>query len=149
MLVLVVAIPLAGIVVYVMNQNGFFNAASNAPASVAPQQQSAPPSQSPATVTLDNPRSLPQKVAVGEIVPFSFTVENSGNTVATYPYKVYVKWNSGEQDVIDENPITLAGSGSAVIHEFLKFETAPATAEVFIEKTQPEQTIHFTLPRAK
>ena|ERR1700690_4215242 len=147
--IIVLLIPLGALVAYVMNQNGFFNAppapAAAVPVQVAAQEQAAPP----AILTLDNPTVLPQNVTAGELVPFSFTIQNSGTTGATYPYKVYVQWNSGEQDVIDENSVQLAGGASTDISESLKFETTPATAEVFIEIQKPEQTIHFTLPRTR
>jgi hypothetical protein len=147
-LVLVVAIPVAGFIAFVLNQNGFFNSPSGATAPTVAQTAPAQP-QSPAILTLDNPQELPTSVTVGELVPFSFTIKDSGDTASTYSYKVSVMWNDGTQDVIDENSVPLAGRASTDISESLKFETAPATAEVYIEILNPEQTIQFALPRAK
>ncbi len=145
---LVVALPLAGVVVYVLNQNGFFNTAPQTAVSTS-QQESLQQTQPPAIVTLDDPAGLPQTVPAGEIVPFSFTVKNSSTISAIYPYKVSVLWNNGEQDVVDVNSISLAGDASTDISKSLKFETASATAKVSIEIEQPKQTITFVLPRAQ
>jgi hypothetical protein len=156
MLIVVIAIPVALAVVYALNQRGFFQAPSAATAPVGSQISAPQPSQqqpiqdapSQASITLDDPGALPQTVTTGEIVPFSFTIENSGAGDATYQYKVSVKWNSGEVDVIDVNSVSLKSGASTDIPESLKFETAPATADITIEIEQPEQNIHFTLPRS-
>jgi hypothetical protein len=144
---LVIVIPLSALIIYALNQNGFFNAPANASAPITTQvSQQTQQARSSATISLDNPSALPQAVTLGEIVPFSFRLQNLGTIDSTYQYKVYVKWNSGEQDVIDVNSIPVAGGASTDIPESLKFETASSTAQIFIE-LEPGQSIHFALPR--
>lgn len=144
--ILVIGIPLLAIIGYLLYRGGVFQ--SGAPASAPMPAQSASVPQSAAVVTLDAPEQLPQKVTAGEVVPFSFTVQNPGTTSATYPYKVYVKWESGEQDIIDSNTTSLAPGESRDITEALKFETV-TTAQVSIEFQDPTVTTQFALPRGE
>jgi hypothetical protein len=120
-----------------------------APAPTATQTTSAPTNMTQATIALNDPSTLPQTVAAAELIPFSFTIQNTGNADGTVPYKVYVKWSTGEQDVIDENVVTLTAGASAVVDENLKFEIATETAAVYLELTQTGQTVQFVLPRAQ
>jgi hypothetical protein len=141
-LAIVVLFPLSAIVWAVASQTAAPPAPA-APAASAPSASTA----APAKITLDNPLALPQTVSAGQIVPFSFTIGNPGSIAATYAYKVYVAWNGGEEDVIDENSVSLAAGASADISESLKFEHAPAAGEIYIQIAEPAQSIHFTLPR--
>jgi hypothetical protein len=111
------------------------------------QQTTAPQSITQATIALNNASALPQTVAAAQLVPFSFTIQNTGTENGTVPYKVYVKWSTGERDVIDENVASLAAGASAVVQEQLKFEVATETADVYLELTQTGQTSHFAIPR--
>jgi hypothetical protein len=91
-------------------------------------------------------------VTTGQIVPFSFKIHNTGATASSFPYKVYVRWNSGEVDVIDENSVTIAAGASTEFSEALKFETGSAKGTVYIE-FQPGSavsgaTVTFAMPRA-
>ena len=153
-LFIIVAFPLTGIVWYVTSSGGAAASPSPAPVAVtAPSPAPAAPSPAAAqavsaTITLDDPTALPQSVTTGEIVPFSFTIKNTGTTAGAFVYKVYVEWNDGEKDVIDENSVTLEEGLSTSILESLKFESASATGQVFIEIPQASQSIHFALPRA-
>jgi cell wall-associated NlpC family hydrolase len=134
---------------------GFFAYAwwvSNQPASSpAPQTQTqqtnAPQNVTQATISLNDAASLPESVAAAQLVPFSFTIQNTGSADGTIPYKVYVKWSTGEQDVIDENVASLAAGASTVVQEQLKFEIATETADVYLELTQTGQTSQFAIPR--
>ena len=98
-------------------------------------------------ISLDNPNTLPQAVSTGQIVPFSFTLTNTGSAPGSFSYKVYVVWNSGERDVIDSNSVSLAAGASQDISESLKFESASASGKIYIETTEPAESINFTLPR--
>lgn len=146
-LVVVILIPILG-ALYV-----FFGANLSAPASSAPAPQqasvqpSAPAALPAATIAIDNPDSLPQSVTQAQLVPFSFTVENPSNQSATYQYKVSVQWSTGENDVIDENTLSLAAGASQTISEELKFEIATETAEVYFDLPQTGQSVQFALPR--
>ena len=144
-LLLVILIPI-GFALYV-----WWSSNQPAPAPVT-QTQPAPRVTSPvnvtsATISLDDPSSLPQSVSAAQLVPFSFTIQNTGNANGIVPYKVYVKWSTGEEDVIDENVASLAAGQSAVMQEQLKFEIATETAAVYLELTQTGQTSHFAIPR--
>jgi hypothetical protein len=98
-------------------------------------------------VTLDNATALPVTVTAAQVVPFSFAIKNTGSSVASFPYKVYVKWDSGEEDVLDENSVSLAAGASIDIPEALKFETATAKGQVYIVLQPSIDTIHFSMPR--
>ena len=92
-------------------------------------------------------QSLPQYITVGQVVPFSFSITNTGSIAGTYAYKVYVVWNNGEQDVIDLNSSTLAPGASTRIPESLKFETASSAGTIHIEIVSPPKSLQFSLPR--
>jgi hypothetical protein len=143
-LVLVVAIPLGALVWYAAIQSGLFGPAASVAATQKPSQGLS--ASAPATVTLDDPLALPHTVNAGDVVPFSFTIKNTGASAATYPYKVYVQWAGGEQDVLDENSVSLEGGASTDISESLKFETSSAKGEVFVEIGQSAERIQFALP---
>jgi hypothetical protein len=152
---IVVAFPLAAIGWYLLGGNNASDT-SAAPATTtqvttqttnqAPALQQAPASAT-ATLAVDGLSALPSTVTAGEIVPFSFTITNSGNAVATFSYRVYVVWKSGGQDVIDVNHLSLEGGASKSIPEALKFETANAGAVVYIKILPSGPTTHFALPR--
>jgi hypothetical protein len=145
----IVVIPLIAIVVYILNARGSFKTAppdTSGNSTVTTIIDQALPAASPAVVSVDNPQVLPKSIAAGQIVPFSFTIENPGSTEAIYPYKVSVQWKGGETDVIDENSILLSAGVSHSIPESLKFEIASTSATITIEIQKPEQMIHFTLP---
>jgi hypothetical protein len=144
-LAVVVLFPLTAVIWVLNTQNG---PTSSAPVVVTPAATAQPVSTSASVnISLDNSGGLPQTVSAGQIVPFSFTIENLGNSAASYSYKVYVVWNSGEQDVIDENSVSLAAGASTDISESLKFESASAKGQVYIQTINPAQSINFTLPR--
>jgi hypothetical protein len=142
---LVILIP-AGFALY-----AWWVSSQPAPSAVVQTQTSVQPAPATnvtqATISLNDPSSLPQQVAAAQLVPFSFTIQNTGNTNGMVPYKVYVKWSTGEQDVIDENVASLAAGASAVVQEQLKFEIATETAAVYLELTQTGQTSQFAIPR--
>ena len=119
-------------------------APSSTPSTVAPTTSAAPT----ATISLNDASGLPQTIAAGAFAPFSFTITNTGRVAGDIPFKVYVKWSTGEQDVIDVNVVSLAGGASKTISESLKFEVANESAQVFLELTQSGQTVEFSLPRA-
>lgn len=133
----------------------FFGADLNSPAPTtnAPvqtvAQNTTPTPPPPASISLDDPQSLPQSVAAAQLVPFSFTVQNQSNQSATYQYKVSVHWSTGEEDVIDENTLSFAAGASQTIPEQLKFEIATETAEVSFQLPQTQQSIQFALPRTQ
>jgi len=145
-LALVVAIPIIGIGVYLLNQKGFFDQSPSTQAPGTAQQATSEP-QTPAAISIDNESALPTSVSAGDLVPFSFTIKNPGSSDGTYQYKVSVEWNSGENDVIDVNSIPVAAGASKDISESLKFETAPATAEVTVEVEPSGPSVTFVLPR--
>ena len=125
---------------------------STRPAPQTAIQSDTPVTTAPATVTsadisLNDPNSLPATTSAGELVPFSFTIQNTGNVGGQIPFKVSVKWSTGEEDVIDENVITLAAGASTVLQEQLKFELANEKAVVYLELTQTGQTAQFTIPK--
>lgn len=138
LLALVVVLPLVGVAAYLN-----YRVQPEAPAgAVAPSARVAPP-----RLALTDPAALPTKVAPTQVVPFSFTIANPGTTAATYQYEVAVVWKTGERDVIDVNPITVAAGGSALVHESLKFEQAGEVAHVTVEAGDPAQSLTFKLPR--
>jgi len=150
-LALVVILPLFAIGWYFTGGNDTSDTpsvttpASTSQAPVVQQSASVPAT---ATIAVDDSSALPSTVTTGQVVPFSFMIENTGTSAATFPYKVYVIWNNGEQDVIDENSVSLAAGASTDISESLKFETATDKGQVYIELQSSGQTIHFTMPRA-
>lgn len=154
-LVLVILLPLIATGWYFLYGNSASSPASTAPsaptsvetqAAVPVQQQ--PGAAATGIVTLDDAAALPQTVTTGQVVPFSFAIKNTGSSAASFPYKVYVKWNSAEVDVIDENSVTLAAGASTDLSEALKFETAGAKGEVYIVLQPAIDTVHFAMPRA-
>jgi hypothetical protein len=145
-LAVVVLLPLTAVIWVLNAQSG---QTSSAPVVSTPAAATTQPVPAPASVniSLDNPNTLPQAVSAGQIVPFSFTLTNTGSAAGSYSYKVYVVWNSGEQDVIDENSVALASGASQDISESLKFESASASGKIYIQTIEPAETINFTLPR--
>ena len=141
-LFIVILVPICAIAYAAWSSS---STSSTAEQSSAPTQTA--PTTTPAAITLNNTSSLPQSVSAAQLVPFSFTIQNIGNASGTIPYKVYVKWSTGEEDVIDENAVPLPGGMSVAIPEQLKFEVATETAEVYLELTQTGQTTQFALPR--
>jgi hypothetical protein len=128
----------------------YWSSATATPSASAPAQASPVASPAPsASISLDAASTLPQAVSAGQFVPFSFTITNTGTNAGDIPFKVYVKWSTGEEDVIDENVVSLAGGSSKTVSESLKFEVADEGAQVFLELTQSGQTVQFALPRAK
>jgi hypothetical protein len=151
-LAIVVIVPIVAISWYVLGGNDASQAAPapTTAAATAPATQSQTPSvpaSGTGTVTLDSPSALPTAVTTGEIVPFSFAISNTGASQGAFSYKVYVKWNSGVEDVIDLNSVTLASGASTDISEALKFETASAKGQVYITLQPSGPTINFALPR--
>lgn len=123
--------------------------ATSVPTAPTTQQQSTTNAEPPATISLNDPSSLPQSVSAAQLVPFSFTVQNTSNQSATYQYKVSVQWSTGEQDVVDENVLSIAAGASSVVQEQLKFEIATETAEVIFSLPQTDQSLQFALPASK
>lgn len=148
-LVVIVLVPVLA-VLYVL-----FGANLNSPSSPTPvavsntAQTTAPSAPPPANLFLDDPQSLPQRIATAELVPFSFTVQNTSDENVNYQYKVSVRWSSGEEDVIDENVLALAAGASTTVREQLKFEIATETAEVLLQLPQTGQSVQFALPRGQ
>jgi hypothetical protein len=140
-----VLLPLTAVIWVLNAQNGPTSPAPvvSTPAAVT-QSVSAPAS---VTITLDNATALPRSVSAGQIVPFSFTLTNTGAASGSFSYKVYVVWNSGERDVIDSNSVSIAADASSDISESLKFESASAMGKIYIQTTDPAQSINFDLPR--
>jgi len=146
-LIVVILFPLAGIIWYLTSGSAQSSPQANpqaVPTAALTVSTVSPP---PAAITLDDPSALPSTVTTGEIVPFSFTIENTGSVAATYTYKVYVIWDSGEQDVLDENSVTIQAGASTDLSESLKFESATAKGAVYIQVMNPAATVHFAIPR--
>lgn len=151
-LVVVVIVPAFAIGWYVLGGNDASSPASQpvtpvATVPVTQNQTPATPAASVGTITLGNPSVIPKSVTTGEIVPFSFTIKNTGSASGVFSYKVYVKWNSGVEDVIDLNSATLAPGATADISESLKFETATAKAQVYITLQPSGPTVNLAIPR--
>ena len=119
-LLVIILIPI-GVIAYAIW--GTSTAPNNAPSATAPTTSAAPT----ATISLEDSSALPQTAAAGQFVPFSFTITNTGTVAGDIPFKVYVKWSTGEKDVIDENVVSLPGGTSKTISESLKFEVANET----------------------
>lgn len=147
-LLLVVLIPI-GLIAYALwdaNPPAPSTTATLSTATVSTTTQDAAIS---GTITLDNPSSLPTSAAEAELVPFSFTIQNTGASSEQLQYKVSVLWSTGEDDVIDENVASLAPGASAIVDEELKFEIATETAEVTLSLPQVGESSRFALPRAQ
>ncbi|HTR18929.1 MAG TPA: hypothetical protein VMH91_03070 [Candidatus Paceibacterota bacterium] len=138
-LILVILIPLAFIAYATWGGNG----SSSAPTSQVPTTTSLPT----ATISLNDPASLPTSIAAGQFASFSFTIKNTGSVSGEFPYKVSVQWSNGEKDVIDVNVASLSPGQSTTIRENLKFEVPNETAQVTLALTQSGQTVQFALPR--
>jgi hypothetical protein len=141
----IILIPVAIIAYAVWNASAGNQTPPSTPSTTLPSP--VPTNVTQATIALNDASTLPEAVTAAELVPFSFTITNTGNTSGTVPYKVYVKWSTGEEDVIDENVTTLSAGASTVINENLKFEIATETADVYLELTQTGETSQFALPR--
>jgi hypothetical protein len=149
-LLIIVLIPIAAVLYLLFGANENSSApATSTQTTPTTVQTNAPAATPSASISLDDPSSLSQTVPTGQFIPFSFTIQNTGETGGTIPYRVSVKWSTGEQDVIDENVVTLAGGASTTIDEDLKFEIATETAEVSLELPQTGQSVQFALPRAQ
>jgi len=143
-LIVVILIPIGFFAYAMWGQN---IGTSNTP-SPAQNTSPAPAATTPnASISLNDASALPQSVATQQLVPFSFTINNTGTTGGSIPFKVYVKWSTGEQDVIDENVVSLAAGQSTTISEQLKFEVANETAQIYLELTGTSQAVEFTLPK--
>ncbi len=146
-LIVVILIPIA-FVLYAL----FGNQSPTQPAAAAQQPvqtNTAPHYLSSASISLANAPSLPTSAPSDQFIPFSFTVTNTGSTSGQIPFKVSVKWSTGEQDVIDENVVTLDAGASQTIEENLKFEVATETAQVSLQLPTLDQSVQFTLPKAQ
>lgn len=159
LLLVLVAFPLWGVIWYVSTDGG--TASQSAPTtpsgsvigsgtgsdtgsgSAGTQGQ-----QPPVAISLENQAAFPAYVTAGQIVPFSFSLSDTGTVNGTYSYKVYVVWSDGTQDVIDINSITVAAGASARVPETLKFESATSRGEIYVEVASPKESIHFSLPRS-
>lgn len=148
-LILVILIPAAVILYAFFGANDTAAPAQEQGAQQTTTTQSGPQYVSTASVSLDDSSSLATTVPSSQFVPFSFTITNDGSTGGQIPYRVSVKWSTGEQDVIDENVVTLAAGASQSIPEELKFEIATETAEVSLELPQGGQTVQFALPSSR
>lgn len=144
-LAIVVLLPLTAVIWVLNSQN---TTTSSAPVVSTPAATTQPISaHASVNISLDNATALPQTVSAGQIVPFSFTIANTGAAAGSFSYKVYVVWNSGERDVIDSNSVTLGAGASQDISESLKFENASATGKIYIQTIDPAESINFVLPR--
>ncbi|HUO56380.1 MAG TPA: hypothetical protein VMU27_03035 [Candidatus Paceibacterota bacterium] len=120
-----------------------------APAAVSTQPTSQEPETAEplsVTIAVNDASQLPESITAGEIVPFSFTIQNTGAS-STFQYKVFVEWNSGEQDVIDENVVSIPEGQSKSIPESLKFERGSDSSEIIVKVPTANQTLEFALPR--
>jgi|GEM_PF-3433805 hypothetical protein len=144
-LLIIVLIPVAAVLylIFGANENSPTPAATAPPSTSVQTTQSALP---PVSLSLNDPSSLPQSVTAAELVPFSFTLQNTSGQDENYQYKVSVRWSTGEDDVIDENTLSLAAGASTQVQEQLKFEIATETAEVIFELPQTGQSFEFALP---
>jgi len=149
-LLIILLVPIAAVLFLLFGSN-IFSPVQPSPATPASTTQTstqvAP--QVTAMMSLDNASTLPQTVPASQFIPFSFTIQNTGTTGGSVPYRVSVKWSTGEQDVIDENVVQLAAGASASVDEDLKFEIATETAEVSLELPQTGQSEEFALPRSQ
>ena len=128
-------------------QNSTIDATIAAPSNVQQASVQATPASGSATITVNNESSIPRTVAVGQIVPFSFTIKNTGAN-ASFLYKVSVRWSNGEVNVIDENNLALAAGDSTVLSEGLKFETANAKGIITIQLLPSGPVANFAMPRS-
>lgn len=149
-LLIVILVPVA-LILFVVYGTGIFSPATPAPAAQQTTQAApaGPQYVTSASVSLDDASSLPTSVPSSQFIPFSFTLTNTGTSGGQVPYRVSVKWSTGEQDVIDENIVTLAAGASQSIPEQLKFEIATETAAVSLELPQGGQSVQFTLPASR
>lgn len=130
-------------------QQGSNSSADQAPAFASVQTQAqaqTSPAQSTGSIALGSPFTNPRSVTAGEIIPFSFVITNDGSAAASYPYKVYVVWQNGEQDMLDRNAVSLQPGSSMTIPESLKFERATDTGVVYIVLQNTGQSIKLTMP---
>ena len=132
-LLVVIAVPVLFIYLNSLPQNS------------APQTETQSAPQEAPVISLDNASQLPSSVAAQQIVAFSFTVQNPGSVAGQYQYKVSVKWNSGETDVLDENVLSIPADSSADVPESVKFEQAGDIGTITIA-AQGAQSAQFTLP---
>ena len=144
-LAVVLLFPVAAIIWVVTTQNSTTAPAPVVSAPVTAAQPAGIPAS--AKITLDNPNILPQSISAGQIVPFSFTLANTGAATGSFSYKVYVVWKSGERDVIDSNSVSLNAGASTDISESLKFESASSAGQIYIQTINSAQSINFSLPR--
>jgi hypothetical protein len=93
-------------------------------------------------LSLDNSTALPKTITPGQIISFSFTIHNLEGTDELYRYRVYGKIG-GQEDVIDQNEVTLENGGSISIPESLRIGSI--ATEIFIELDTGEM-LHFNLP---
>src|SRR5665213_204346 len=143
-LLIIILIPIGFFAYAIWGQNiGTSNTPTPAQ-NTSPAQVATTPS---ASISLNDASALPQSIAAQQLVPFSFTIADTGTTGGSIHFKVYVKWSTGEQDDIDENVVSLAAGQSTSISEQLKFEVANETAQVYLELTQTGKTVEFTLPK--
>lgn len=147
-LLIIVLIPIAAVLFWYFGPDLLQSDNSvDAQPPAATVNTTAAPAQVPnAMIALDDSNSLPATTSVGTFVPFSFTITNVDSVSGTIPFKVYVKWSTGEEDVIDENVVSLAPGASQTIPEQLKFEVAGETAQVYLELTQSGATSEFSIP---
>lgn len=95
---------------------------------------------------LNDSLKLPKTINKGDVVPFSFAVHNLEGKTTTYPYVIYIQSSDGSTIPIDRSSVTLADQTSTTIRESYTFKTASTSAEVFIELTGRNQSLHFVLP---
>ena len=90
-----------------------------------------------------NHGGLPKNADVGETRNFAFTVHNLENTNMDYSFEVYLLQN-GQRRIIDEGVLNLKNNEFG--EKEVSFElTENVRAEVVVELTNKQQSIHFWL----
>lgn len=94
----------------------------------------------------ENSENLPRKVAKGEKIDFSFTIQNSEGIDKEYEYSVYFKNGINNKRVpVDQGKIRIKDGESTTISESYAFQQDHQKEILFVELIQEKQKIYFIL----
>ncbi|MFA7169680.1 MAG: hypothetical protein WC178_02395 [Candidatus Paceibacterota bacterium] len=98
------------------------------------------------TLYFENNAELPQIIAQGEEVSFSFTIYNTEGVDREYDYSVYFQNPSNLKIItVDEGTVFIKNREKKTIFETYTFRQNHEKEVLFVKLFEPKQEIHFTL----
>lgn len=89
---------------------------------------------------------LPKSIAPGTTISFSFAIHNLEGRAMKYPYKVSIVGDMPATTTVDTGTIYLPEGAATSTRETYTFRRWYRSATVYIELTQLNQSLHFSIP---